>query len=137
MEQVDEYRRLLDEQSRLKELEKENTEKIQAQRETLANLMVESETPKISRSGYTYSLSVKTKYSKKAGCDEMLFKALRGAGLGDLIKETVNANTLQGALGSLCEEYGGLPEAFEDCVGVYEMMDVVRRKDSGKINYRR
>ena len=50
-------------------------------------------------------------------------------GLGDLIKETVNAQSLQGAMSNLAEENDDeLPEDFEGLVNVYSFNDVTRRK---------
>lgn len=59
--------------------------------------------------------------------------ALRANGLGDLIKETVNAQSLQGAMSNLAEENDDeLPEEFEGCVNVYSFNDITRRKSSRK-----
>ena len=92
-------------------------------------MMLEEETTKITRSGFSYSLQEKVRYSKKAGCDNDLFDLLRENGLGDLIKETVNAQTLQGAMSNLAEENGGeLPEEFGDVINVYEYLDIAKRK---------
>lgn len=132
LEQVDRYQQLLEEKGRLKELADENAKQLQTQRDALAQIMLENEVTKINRSGFTYSLKSGTKFNKKAGCDETLFQLLREEGLGDLIKETVNANTLQGAISSMVEERGELPEAFSDCINVYEYVDIARRKDTNK-----
>lgn len=54
---------------------------------------------------------------------------LRDFGLGDLIKETVNAQSLQGAMSNLAAENDDqLPDEFQDCVNIYEFYDVTRRK---------
>lgn len=130
MEQVDAYRELLDEKDRLKEATTENNKAIEAARDTLAQTMLDEETPKISRSGYSYTLQPKTKYSKASGKDEELMDTLRSFGLGDLIKETVNAQSLQGAMSNLASENDdALPDEFADCVNTFEFYDVARRKD--------
>ena len=91
--------------------------------------MIEDETPQITRNGYSYTLTPKTKYSKAAGKDAELMDALRSNGLGDLIKETVNAQSLQGAMSNLAAENDDqLPNEFQDCVNTYEFNDVTRRK---------
>lgn len=75
------------------------------------------------------TLAPKTKYSKAAGQDEALMDALRNYGLGSLIRETVNAQSLQGAMSALAEENDDeLPEEFEGLVNVYTFNDVTRRK---------
>lgn len=128
-EQVDAYRALLDEKDRLAEETKANNRAIEAARDALATAMIEDETPQITRNGYSYTLTPKTKYSKAAE----LMDALRANGLGDLIKETVNAQSLQGAMSNLAEENDDeLPEEFEGCVNVYSFNDVTRRKSSRK-----
>lgn len=134
MEQVDAYRVLLDEKDRLKAETAENNKAIEAARDTLAQAMLDEETPKISRSGFSYTLQQKTKYSKASGMDETLMETLRTYGLGDLIKETVNAQSLQGAMSDLASENDDeLPEEFADCVNKYEYYDVGRRKDAKKV----
>lgn len=91
--------------------------------------MVSEETVQIVRDGYSYTLTPKTKYSKAAGQDEALMDALRNYGLGSLIRETVNAQSLQGAMSALAEENDDeLPEEFEGLVNVYTFNDVTRRK---------
>lgn len=128
-EQVDHYRQLLDEKERLAEATKANNRAIEAARDALASLMIDEEMPQLSREGYSYSLAVKTKYSKAAGQDEALMQALREYGLGDLIRETVNAQSLQGAMSDLAAENDDeLPEEFEGLVNVYTFNDVTRRK---------
>ena len=82
-EQVDAYRALLDEKDRLAEETKANNRAIEAARDALATAMIEDETPQITRNGYSYTLTPKTKYSKAAGKDAELMDALRSNGLGD------------------------------------------------------
>ena len=129
MEQLDAYRALLDRKEQLAEAVKENNLAIEAARNALADSMVSEETVQIVRDGYSYTLTPKTKYSKAAGQDEALMEALRSYGLGDLIKESVNAQSLQGAMSDLAEENDDqLPEEFEGLVNVYTFNDVTRRK---------
>ena len=107
----------------------ENNKTLDICKKELADMMLEEDTTKITRSGFSYSLQEKVRYSKKAGCDNDLFDLLRENGLGDLIKETVNAQTLQGAMSNLAEENGGeLPEEFGDVINVYEYLDIAKRK---------
>lgn len=130
LEQVDTYRALLDEKERLTDETKANNKAIEAARDALAQTMLNEEMPKLTRNGYSYTLQQKVKYSKASGMDEALMENLRNYGLGDLIKETVNAQSLQGAMSNLAAENDDeLPEEFEDCVKKYEFYDVARRKD--------
>ena len=126
---IDEYKALLDRKDELAEQTKANNADIAKCREELAQLMIETETPKITRSGFHYSLQNKVKYSKAAGADEELFEALRANDLGDLIKETVSPQTLQAAMTNLAEENDGeLPEDFDGIVNKYEFFDVSKRR---------
>lgn len=130
---VDEYRALLDRKDELAEHTKANNKAIEACRNRLAELMVNEEVEKINRSGYTYTLSPKTKYTKAAGMDEELFALLREVGLGDIITETVNAQTLSSTVNQIVEENDGfLPEEWEGVVNEYSFMDISRRRDARK-----
>lgn len=129
LEQVDAYRELLDKKERLADATKENNKALEEARNALAQAMIDEETPQIERLGYSYSVALKTKYSKRSGADQLLMDTLRDFGLGDLIKETVNAQSLQGAMSNLAAENDDqLPDEFQDCVNTYEFYDVTRRK---------
>lgn len=129
---IDRYQMFLDEKDRLKQAEEANNKQLKEARDQLAQAMIDEESPKVSRCGFLFALQAKTKYSKAAGCDEQLFQALRQEGLGDLIRETVNAQTLQGAMSSLVEERGELPGELEELINVYEYFDVLRRKETNR-----
>lgn len=60
----------------------------------LSELMAESETQNFTRAGTMFCLTTKTHASAVAGRKEELFSALRAGGFGDLVYETVNANSL-------------------------------------------
>ena len=120
LEQVDAYRGLLDKKERLADATKENNKALEEARNALAQAMIDEETPQIKRFGYSYSVALKTKYSKRSGADQLLMDTLRDFGLGDLIKETVNAQA--------AENDDQLPDEFQDCVNTYEFYDVTRRK---------
>lgn len=131
---IDEYKELLDEKDRLKDATTENNKALKAKRNELAQAMIDAESPKISRGGFLYSLQDKTKYNKIGGCDEdAFFETLEEHGLGDIIKRTVNAQTLNGAMAGLVEENDGeLPEDFEDFIKPYQYYDVGKKKETNK-----
>ena len=93
----------------------------------LSNLMAETETQNFTRAGTMSCLTTKTRASAAAGRKDELFAALRAEGFGDLIYETVNANSLSafvkeqitenaGSLGggdSLAAWLSGLVNVFE------------------------
>lgn len=130
---LDRYNELLGEKERLAAETKDNNREVESCRNQLAQLMVDAEVPEIGRNGFIFRIKPTTKYSKKAGADDELFDLLRERGLGDIIKETVNAQTLQGTLSELAEENGDvLPEEFLGCVNIYEFTDISRRKNTKK-----
>lgn len=130
---LEQYTCLLQQKDSLAEAVKENNAEVQRCRDDLAAAMIDAEIPRIEWHGYSWSVRPTTKYSKKAGADEALFEALRDNGLGDLIRETVNAQTLQGAMSELARENGDeLPDEFLECVNVYEYTDISRRKAPSK-----
>lgn len=131
---IDEYKGLLDRKDELKEATTENNKELEKKRNELAQAMIDAESPKVSRNGFLYSLQDKTKYNKIGGCDEeALFATLEDFGLGDIIKRTVNAQTLNGVMSGLAEEnYGELPEEFEDYIKPYQYYDVAKRKETNK-----
>lgn len=131
LEKIDEYRALLDEKDALAEDTKRINRQIDTVRDELAQMMIDAETPKVSRGGFSYSLSQRTRYSKASGMEEALMDCLRANGLGDIIKETVNAQTLQGAMSNLAAENDGdLPEEFQGLVNEYSFWDVSKRKST-------
>ena len=76
----------------------------------------------------------KTKYNKIGDCDEdAFFDTLEEHGLGDIIKRTVNAQILNGAMAGLVEENDGeLPEDFTEFINPYQYYDVAKRKETNK-----
>ena len=131
---IDEYKGLMDEKDRLKDATTENNKELEKKRNELAQAMIDAESPKISRNGFVYSLQDKTKYNKIGGCDEDgFFETLEEHGLKDIIKRTVNPQTLNGAMAVLVEENDGeLPEDFEDYIKPYQYYDVAKRKETNK-----
>lgn len=128
-EKIAAYNALLNRKEQLAQETVENNKDIERARRELADLMIDQEIDKISSGGYTYSLSEKVAFSKKGGADEALFEVLREDGLGDIIKQTVNARTLQAVLREMTEKNDGeLPEQYDGLVSVYRYMDVGRRK---------
>ncbi len=130
---IDQYKELLDEKDRLKDESVENNKQIEAVRNQLTQVMIDEECPSVSRNGFKYTLQQKTKYNKRACDEDAFFGLLEDFGLGDIIKRTVNANTLSGAMQSVADENGGeLPEEFSDFISVYEFYDVSKRKEANK-----
>lgn len=144
---VDAYKDLLDTKDELKELTTENNKAITEARSALAQAMIDAESPRISRGGYMYSLGEKTEYSKRGCGEDEFFDFLRSIGLGDIIKPSVNARTLNSAMketiGTLREEAEAelddgdaeiasdwVPEEFAPFISAYSYYDVTKRKET-------
>ena len=130
-ELADLYQEALDRQKAMEAELKDQKHIAERYKEALIDAMMDEETDSIGRNGRRYTAVAKTKYSKAAGPDaqEELFGLLRENGLGDLITETVNANTLQATMRGLAEENGGeLPDEWQDCIRTYDYVDISVRK---------
>ena len=81
-----------------------------------------------SRKGKTFFLKSRLFASPKAGCKSGLFSALRKRGYGDMITESVNANTLSSFVKEKREENDGeIPEWLTEVVNSYEKTTVGTR----------
>lgn len=97
----------------------------------LSELMAETETQNFTRAGMMFCLTSKTRASATAGRKEELFSALRSAGFGDLVYETVNANSLSAFVKEQIAENGdALPAWLDGLVNVFEKTSVSLRKAS-------
>ena len=95
----------------------------------LSNLMAETETQNFTRAGTMFCLTTKTRASARVGQKDELFAALRGEGYGDLITETVNANSLSSFVKEQIAENGdALPDWLDGLVSVFEKTTVGVRK---------
>ncbi len=97
----------------------------------LSEMMAETETQNFTRAGMMFCLTSKTRASATAGRKEELFAALRGEGFGDLVYETVNANSLSAFVKEQIAENGDtLPAWLDGLVNVFEKTSVSLRKAS-------
>lgn len=97
----------------------------------LSELMADTETQNFTRAGMMFCLTTKTRASATAGRKEELFTALRGEGYGDLVYETVNANSLSAFVKEQMSENGDvLPAWLDGLVNVFEKTGVSLRKAS-------
>ena len=97
----------------------------------LSELMAESETQNFTRAGTMFCLTTKTRASAVAGSKEDLYAALREQGFGDLVYETVNANSLSSFVKEqIGENEDELPDWLDGLVNVFEKTTVGVRKAS-------
>lgn len=95
----------------------------------LSDLMAETETQNFTRAGTMFCLTTKTRANATPGRKNELFSALRCEGYGDMITETVNANTLSSFVKEQIAENGDmLPEWLSGLVNVFEKTTVGVRK---------
>lgn len=137
LEMVRNYQVLLEEKDRLAECTKANNAAIEAAKSEIAQQMIDDDCPRISTSGYSFSLTPKTSFSKKSEADLAeagvdFFEVLREEGLGDIIKETVAPQTLQSTIKAFVEEHGELSEPLSQIIREYEYNDITRRKETKK-----
>ena len=128
---LEKYQNLLEQKEEIAAAQKRNNENIEMARNELVAEMLEEEIDSVTYDGFSYTLTAKTRYSKKAGSDDALFDLLRDHGLGDLIRETVNAQTLQGAMSEEAKANDGeLPEEWLSVINVFSFTDITKRKKS-------
>ena len=115
-----------------KELEDETkrmTAEIEKLDKQLSDEMAKEECPNFSHNGSTFYLISKLYASPKAGGKEAMFAALRAKGFGDMIKESVNANSLASFVKEQRElNNETIPEWIEEVVSTFEKITVGIRK---------
>lgn len=133
-----EYEKLLAVKSELEKATEENKAAINSFKEKLMQQMVDEDMPSFTSNGHSYSITEKTSYSKRSDADLAaagldFFGTLREEGLGDLIKETVNANTLQAAMKNYAQEHdGALSPALDAVIRSYPYTDISRTSSKKK-----
>ena len=137
-EMLAQYEVLLDKKDQLAQDTKDNNAAIDKLKEEIAETMIDEDIPSQGYGDYVYSLQDKIKYSKRGEAELQekgldFFEVLREQGFGDIIKETVNANTLQSTMKAVADENDGeLPPELDEIVSSYEMTDISRRKSTNK-----
>ena len=105
-----------------------NAELDKVERE-LADLMAGTETQNFTKSGTMYSLTVKSRASAVAERKDKLYDALKKNGYGDLVYETVNANSLAAFVNEqVAQNEDNLPAWLDGLVNIYEQVNVSVRK---------
>ena len=137
-EMLAQYEVLLDKKDQLAQDTKDNNAAIDKLKAEIAETMIDEDIPSQGYGDYVYSLQDKIKYSKRGEAELQekgldFFEVLREQGFGDIIKETVNANTLQSTMNAVADENDGeLPPELDEIVSSYEMTDISRRKSTNK-----
>jgi hypothetical protein len=99
----------------------------------LFRLMFDTGRRDFTRSGTMFCLTTKTRASAKEGMKDELFSALRAEGFGDLIYETVNANSLSAFVKEqIAENEDALPTWLDGLVNVFKKRTVGVRRAGGR-----
>lgn len=96
--------------------------------EHLASKMVEEEIQSFQRSGRTFYVTTKVFANAVPERKVELFAWLKDNGFGDLVTETVNANTLSAWVREQLADSDQLPEDLQELINVYEKTTVGIRK---------
>ena len=128
-ELAERLRQLRDEKTEADQRVKDLNKEIDDTAFELSELMAASETQNFTRDGMTFYLKTNTRASGVAGLRDELHTALKQQGFGDLVYETVNANSLSSFVKEQMEDNGeALPDWLEGLVNVYEQTTVGLRK---------
>ncbi len=128
-ELAEKLKSLRDEKSEAEAQLKEINAQIDETDYRLSELMAETETQNFTRAGTMFCLTTKTRASAVAGSKEELYAALREQGYGDLVYETVNANSLSSFVKEqIGENEDVLPDWLNGLVNVFEKTTVGVRK---------
>lgn len=102
---------------------------IDAAEEALAEIMAQSDTPSFRHAGNMFVLTSRVRASAARGHKDELFDALRSEGYGEMITETVNANTLSSFVKEQMEENGDrVPGWLDGLVNVFTQTAINVRK---------
>ncbi len=124
---------LRDTKSDLEKKTKENNAAIDDVEQQLVKMMVDTETQNFTRGGTMFSLTNKTRASAVADCKAKLYRTLKKKGYGDLVYETVNANSLSAFVNEqISENNEELPKWLNGLVKVYPQTKVSVRKATHK-----
>jgi len=125
---ADRLQTLKEQKRKLDSAIKEVTAEIDEVETKLAELMLEEEMQNFTRNGQMFYLSTRLYASAVAERKEELFTWLKENGYGDLVYETVNANSLAAFVREQMEETEQLPEGLAELVNVFEKTTVGMRK---------
>ena len=128
-ELADELKRLRDLRADLEAQVKDVVSQIDETDYRLSELMAETETQNFTRAGIMFCLTTRTRASAVADNKDALYSALKEQGYGDLVYETVNANSLSSFVKEQIAEYSDeVPPWMDGLVNIYKEMNVGVRK---------
>ena len=130
---AEELKQLRDSKKEVEQRKKDIDAELDKVERELADLMAGTETQNFTKSGVMYSLTVKNRASAVAERKDKLYDALKKNGYGDLVYETVNANSLSAFVNEqVAQNEDNLPAWLEGLVNIYEQAKVSVRKAARK-----
>ena len=130
---ADQLTTLRDEKKKTEEHLKTISAAIEAVDYKLSEEMAAKDTQNFTRGGNLFYLTTKTRASPAAGAKDALFTALKENGYGDLVQETVNANSLSSFVKEqIAEHKDRLPGWLDGLVNTFEKTSVGVRKATKK-----
>ncbi len=130
---AEELKNLRDSKKEVEQRKKDIDAELDKVERELADLMTGTETQNFTKSGTMYSLTVKNRASAVAERKDKLYDALKKNGYGDLVYETVNANSLSAFVNEqVAQNEDNLPAWLDGLVNIYEQAKVSVRKAARK-----
>lgn len=128
-EVADRLKALKDEKKDLDAKVKDLTAEIEKLDLELSDAMAEAELERFSRNGSTFYLNTRLFASPAAGRKDELITALKTAGYGSIVTETVNANTLSSFVKEqMAENNDEIPAWLSEKISTFEKVSVGIRK---------
>lgn len=127
---ADELRSLKEQKAEVESTAKALGKLIEELDRKLSDAMVESDLVKFTRNGKTFHLTTRLFASPRDGNSDLMIQTLKDNGYGDLVKETVNSNTLSSFAKEQKEANNDeMPEWLDQVVNTYEKVSVGIRKN--------
>lgn len=111
-------------ESEIKELNKE-MEQVQYQ---LIQSMIDEDVSKFDYKGFTFYSSNRIHASVKAGCKPHVIDWLKSSEYSDMVKEDVNARTLEAWAKEYIDQNDDLPNEVSDYINMFEKQTISIRK---------
>ena len=95
----------------------------------LSDAMADAECDRFSRNGNTFYLNTRLFASPMSGCKDNMIFALKNNGYGEIVTETVNANTLSSFVKEqMANNFDEVPAWLAEVVNTFEKTSVGIRK---------
>ena len=107
---------------------KSNNAEMEAVGDELSQAMLDEEMANFVRSGQMFYLTTKLYANADKDRKQELFQWLKQNDYGDMVQESVNANTLAAFVRELLDERDKLPAELEDLITIHERTLVAMRK---------